>query len=158
MPPFRLKRFLGIATVFASLAGMTVLLLGYTMVHPTHTVQDIPFPIILYLFLAYAIALPLKDFKDTPGDKKDKVYTLPVVFGIPKAKTLMSAATFLLFLGSIFVMHTPHLFLWALLFGSLSFWTIQKSSLSGRLSYQRLPFVFMVLVTLYGLGVAFFLF
>jgi 4-hydroxybenzoate polyprenyltransferase len=158
MPPFRLKRFLGIATGVASLAGMTILLLGYTLAHPAHQVQDLPLSILVYLAFAYAASLPLKDFKDTAGDKKDKVYTLPVVLGIEKAKTTMSGVTFLLFLGSIFVMNTPQLLLWALLFGSLAFWIVQKSAPSGRFSYQRLPLIFMLLVTLYGLGVGFFLF
>jgi chlorophyll synthase len=158
MPPFRLKRFLGIATGMASLAGMTILLLGYTLAHPTHTLQDMPLSILGYLFFAYALALPLKDFKDVAGDTKDGVYTLPVALGVKRAKTVMSALVFLLFLGSIFIMHTPELLLWALIFGSLAFWIVQKSNTAGRYAYTRLPFIFMILVALYGVGVAFFLF
>jgi 4-hydroxybenzoate polyprenyltransferase len=111
----------------------------------------------MYLCLSYALALPLKDFKDVAGDVKDGVTTLPVALGIQKTKALMSAIVFLLFLGSIFVMHTPELLVWALLFGSASFWIIQKTDEVGIFSYRRLPAIFMALATFYGLGVTFFL-
>ncbi len=157
-PPFRLKRFFGIATAIASLAAMNIFFLGYTLGHKQNMLADIPLSLVFYLFFIYLFALPLKDFKDTAGDKADGVITLPVLVGEQKAKTIMSTVCFILILSSIFVIHAPELLLWALLFGSIGFWIVQKSNRDGYIRYAHLPAWFIILVTLYGLGITFFLF
>lgn len=159
LPPFRLKRFLGIATLIAGFAGILVLFVGYTTLTPGHTLVGLPVNITLYLLIIYTVMIPLKDFKDVSGDKADKVYTLPVVLGIPRAKIVMSVVVFLVFTSSIFVLHAPALLLWALLFGSIGFWVIQKAGTpKSSISYQRLSLVFMCLAFFYGLSLVIFLF
>lgn len=158
VPPFRLKRFPGIATLIASFAGVLMLSLGYLIFHPTHTLEGLPLSLILYLLLVYAVMLPLKDFKDVAGDKKDGVFTLPVLLGVTRAKLVMSVIAFLVFMSSIFVLRAPALFLWALLFASMAFWLIHRvGSPKSRFQYQDYMGLFVALAFLYGLGLVFFL-
>jgi 4-hydroxybenzoate polyprenyltransferase len=159
VPPFRLKRFLGLATLTVSFAALLILFIGYSALHPTHSLEDLPVSLILYLGFVYILMLPLKDFKDVEGDKSDHVYTLPVILGVERAKVTMSAVGFLVFMSSIFVFHTPQLLLWAFLFASLSFWLTQRAGTpKSWIRYQDLMGVFVALTVLYGLGLIVFLF
>lgn len=158
VPPFRLKRFLGLATLTASGAGLLILFTGFLILHPDHSLQGLPLSLILYLGAAYTLMLPLKDFKDVTGDKADNITTLPVWLGIERAKVVMSGISFLVFMGSIFVLRAPQLLLWAFLFASISFWLIQRAGApKGRISYQSLMGIFVTLATLYGIGIVIFL-
>lgn len=157
-PPFRLKRFLGFATLVVSSAALLIFFIGYSMLHPHHSLEGLPLSLVLYLGLVYLLMLPLKDFKDVSGDAKDSIYTLPVLFGIERAKTIMSSISFLVFMSSIFILHTPELLLWAFLFGSLSFWIIQRAGLpQSRIRYQDLMGIFVALAFVYGMGLVLFL-
>lgn len=158
LPPLRLKRFLGIATFTAAMAGFLILALGYVLLSPTKNLAGLPFSLMTFLVLAYTFLLPLKDLKDTEGDEKDHVYTLPVLLGERRATLFLASSTFLFFLGSIFVMHTPQLFLIALLFGSFAFWVIESSAKEkGWRSFRTLPATLLVITFCYGLFIAFFL-
>lgn len=157
-PPFRLKRFLGIATLTVSAAALVILCLGYLLFHQSHTLDGLPLSLLLYLGAAYALMLPLKDFKDVAGDQADRVYTLPVVLGVERAKIVMSTLGFLVFMSSIFVLHAPELLLWAFIFATLSFWIIQRAGLEkSRVRYRDLMGIFVVLAFLYGVGLVIFL-
>jgi 4-hydroxybenzoate polyprenyltransferase len=158
LPPLRLKRFVGIATFVAALAGFIILSLGYILLSPTHTLHGLPFSLMTFLILAYTFLLPLKDLKDTEGDRKDHVYTLPVLLGERRTTLFLAGSALLFFLGSIFVMHTPQLFLVALFFGSLAFWAIESSEKEkGWRSFRTLPATLLMITFCYGLLVAFFL-
>jgi 4-hydroxybenzoate polyprenyltransferase len=157
LPPFRLKQYLGVATFVAALAGTSILSLGYVTLAPDHSLRGIPLSLLWYLIIAYSLSLPLKDFKDTAGDKKDSVYTLPVLLGEKRALSVMSIISFLVFMASVLVLRAPQIFLWAFLFASASFWLLHHTSSAGRLSFRRLPAYFLGLVFLYGLGLVVFL-
>ncbi len=158
-PPFRLKRFLGLATLVVSVAALLILFIGYSIFNPDHTLSALPLSLVLYLGAVYIVMLPLKDFKDVAGDKKDHIYTLPVVLGRERAKIVMSSVSFLVFMSSIFILHAPQLLLWAFLFASISFWIIQKAKdVGGRILYRNLMALFFALAFLYGIGITLFLF
>lgn len=151
-PPLRLKRVPGLATLFASAAGLLILLTGYLVITPTTSFNTIPLSLLLFLFTTYAIALPLKDFKDIRGDRQDHVYTFPVLLGEERARIVFGSIFFLSFIASVFVFHLPTLFLPALLFGSVSFFIIQTARDSHPwISYRRLPGIMIGVIVLYGL-------
>jgi 4-hydroxybenzoate polyprenyltransferase len=159
-PPFRLKRFPIIATIIAAAAGILVLLAGFLMVSPEHNVSAIPSSIIAFLFFSYAITIPIKDFKDIEGDRADHVYTVPVLLGVTKAKLLFGSLIFLCYFASPFVLSAPSLRIPALLFGSLSFWALQRGTTNetSLFSYHRLPGTIIALVTVYGAMITLMLF
>ncbi len=159
-PPIRLKRFPIIATLFAGFAGILILIIGFIMIAPEKNISALPLPILTYLFFAYTLCLPIKDFKDIVGDKKDHIFTLPVLLGIEKAKIVIGSLIFFLFILSPFILHARSLFFSALIFGSMAFWTIQKGEENNFsfFSFRKLPGIILALTTLYGLTIVFFLF
>ncbi len=151
--PLRLKRFPVIATLLAAMAGLIVFSIGFLLVAPEHGLRPIPLPLLFFLFFAYAATLPIKDFKDVSGDKKDGVYTFPVLLGIPAAKLFIGSCLFLCFVISPLILNAHALFLPAFLFGSLAFFALSKanSDESSFLSFRRLPAVILGLTIIYGL-------
>jgi len=159
-PPLRLKRFPVVATIFAAFAGILILVLGFLVVAPNNSIHTLPLPLLFYLFTAYAICLPIKDFKDIAGDKKDNVYTIPVLLGAKKAQLLIGSLMFLLYMGSPFILNARSLFSPALLFGSFAFWAIQKGEEdnSSFFSFRKLPGITLAITALYGIAITLLLF
>jgi len=159
VPPFRLKRFPIIATLLAAAVGIGVLITGYLSYSPQSDLRDMPLSILVFLFVAYMLTLPLKDFKDIAGDKKDGVYTIPVLLGENLGKQAIGSLMFLLYIASPFILHSKTLFFPALIFGSLAFLTLQKSTSdeSSQFSFRRLPRVLLTLAIIYGLIITYLL-
>jgi 4-hydroxybenzoate polyprenyltransferase len=151
-PPLRLKRIPGIATLVAAAAGVIILLSGYITITPRNDFSTFPSLLLLFLFIAYATALPLKDFKDIEGDQSDGVLTFPVLLGEERARIVFGSIFFLLFTASTFILHLPLVFLPALFFGSISFFVLQAARQKHRwISYRRLPGIMISIIALYGL-------
>lgn len=158
--PLRLKRFPLLATLLAGFAGILILITGFILVAPEKNIMLLPFPLLAYLFLSYTLCLPIKDFKDIEGDKKDNIYTLPVLLGAERAQLLIGILTFLLYIFSPIVLNARFLFFPALVFGSLAFLAIQKGEEhpSSFFSFRKLPGIILALTILYGLIITFLLF
>lgn len=151
--PFRLKRFPVIASFLSAVAGIVILIAGFSALAPFSDISPVPPVILVFLGIAYAVTLPLKDFKDIEGDRKDGVYTLPVLLGADRAKAAIGTALFLCYAVSPVVLREPALAVPALLFGTLSFLGVARaeSKTSGWKSYRTLPAVEMALIFVYGL-------
>ncbi|MEK7494250.1 MAG: UbiA family prenyltransferase [Patescibacteria group bacterium] len=158
-PPLRLKRFLGIATLLAGCAGILVLCAGFLAVAPETGILTLPSTLLFFLLVGYTLSLPIKDFKDVTGDAADNVYTLPVVVGIQNAKWILGSLFFILYALSPFILHETALFFPALLFGSLSFWTLQKANEkeASFFAFRKLPIPLLMLIGVYGICIFFFL-
>lgn len=150
--PFRLKRFPLIATLLASFASLLLLVAGYLSVSEAHNLKALPIILFLYLLGIFALALPIKDFKDRAGDARDGVYTLPVLLGETWAKRVMGTFLFLIFAVSPFVLNRHDLLVPAILFGSAAFWVIQNGSAEkgAFFQYQKFALFFFLLVFFYG--------
>ena len=159
-PPFRLKRVPLIATLLSATAGIIVLLAGFFTVSPITDISPIPPVILGFLFVAYAITLPLKDFKDIQGDKKDGVYTLPVILGTERAKAVIGSALFLCYVVSPLVLRETSLILPSILFGAGAFYMLARAEGKGTgwRSFRALPAVEMTLIVIYGFLTAVLLF
>lgn len=148
--PLRLKRFPGLATLLASSASLLVFFGGYIAFSTDKNTAALPASVSLLLFLAYTALLPIKDFKDIPGDRADGVITLPVLWGEMRAKRLIGGAAFLAFIASVFVFDIHHLFPLAFFFGALAYWLLQVSSPDHRyFRYHRLAHWYIFLVSGY---------
>lgn len=158
-PPLRLKKYPLLATFLAAFAGILVLIAGATSLSETHDISTLPLPILSYLFIAYFLALPIKDFKDIAGDRNDHVYTIPVLLGAELGKQVIGALTFLLFVFSPFVLHARPLFFPALLFGALAFLALQKGTNdeASFFAYRKLPRIILAITILYGIVTALYL-
>jgi 4-hydroxybenzoate polyprenyltransferase len=159
-PPLRLKRFPIVATALAAFSGTLILIAGFLVVSPVNGISTFPLPLLFFLFAAYTLVLPVKDFKDIKGDALDCIYTIPVLLGAEKAKLLIGSLIFLLYITSPVVLNANALFWPAFLFGSLSFWSIQKSVDNEAVffSYRKLSGIILALVAVYGITIVYLLF
>lgn len=167
--PLRLKRFTFISTFVSAVASMMIFFGGYILSSPGQDLTGIPKTIIILLIAAYTLSLPVKDFKDIEGDKKDNVCTIPVVFGEYWGKIIVGSGIFLSFLLSVVLLNEMRLFWWAIIFGGISFWLVNRmtpteSNVSFtdltknprliakvRINYRNIFWWIMGTVSLYGI-------
>lgn len=151
--PFRLKRFPFIATFLSAIASILILFLGYIAIYPTGSLSHIPENIIILLIIGYTLSLPVKDLKDIEGDKKDKVYTLPMLFGETKGRLIIATGVFFSFILSVWAFNDFSLLFWAIFLGGTSFWVIATSNQwkNFRIHPQNLPILLLFFTALYGL-------
>jgi len=147
--PFRIKRFIGVASFLSSFASMLFLVCGFILISDNQSLEKFPFQVGLLLFLGFMVMIPLKDIKDMEGDKKNGVFTLPVLLGVKNARLVLSVVLFFTYFFSIYILNEKKLFLPALIFGSASFWLVSNDKIPARqLNWWVLLFVF-----LYGLSI-----
>lgn len=130
--PYRLKRFPIIATFTSSLASLNVLFLGFVLFSGSDNIQSLSWRIIALLIFSYTLCIPIKDFKDIEGDKKDGVWTIPVLLGEEKGRLVVGSGFFISFLSSVLFLNEFRLFWWALLFGAISFLTVTNKKIKTR--------------------------
>ncbi len=158
-PPFRLKRIAFISTFISALASLLILFSGYILVSPNQDLAKLPFSLILLLIFGYTFSLPIKDFKDIQGDKKNGIFTVPVLFGEYWGKIIVSTGLFISFMFSVVILNEFRLFFCAFFCGGISYWIVLFSSENGKITYKRLPWWILGLVFIYGLilvGIIFF--
>lgn len=158
-PPFRLKRVPIVATAISAVAGLTVFLSGFAIISPLSDISPVPPSILVFLSIAYAATLPLKDFKDIAGDRKDRVHTIPVILGPERAKAAIGTALFLCYVASPVVLREPELVVPSILFGSIAFLVTAGAGRTpkGIGSFRVLPAEQMAIIILYGAVTAFLL-
>ena len=149
--PLRLKRFAYISTFVSAIASILILFSGFILVSPDQNISNLPFSIITLLVISYTISLPLKDLKDIEGDKKDGVYTVPVIFGEDRGRIIIASGIFISYVLSVVFLHEFNLFRWAILFGGISFWTVISSRKKGKINYRNIFWYILGLVLTYGI-------
>ena len=152
--PFRFKRFTYLSTFLSAIASMTILFSGYILVSPDQSFTLLPNSIIILLVLALTLSLPIKDFKDIEGDRADGVFTVPVVFGEEWGKIIVGGGIFLSFVSSVILLNESRLFFWALLFGSISFWIVnkmKKNPAESKITYKNILWWMIGTVSAYGI-------
>jgi 1,4-dihydroxy-2-naphthoate octaprenyltransferase len=60
------------------------------------------------------------------GDRREKIYTLPVLVGLRNARLVLASLILFFYLLSVYVFNENKLFPWAVLFGSVSFFVVAK--------------------------------
>jgi 4-hydroxybenzoate polyprenyltransferase len=167
--PLRLKRFAFVSTFASAIASLLIFFGGYILSSPNQDLAGLPKTIIILLISVFTLSLPIKDFKDIEGDKEDGIYTIPVLFGEYWGKIIVGAGIFLSFLLSVLLLNEFHLFWWAIIFGGISFWLVNKmrpteSSISlvdliknpeliikVGINYQNIFWWILLTVSLYGI-------
>jgi 4-hydroxybenzoate polyprenyltransferase len=146
-PPFRLKKFPGIATFTSALASILLVFMGYVLISNMQTIHTLQPRIIFLLIISLTLSLPIKDFKDTAGDKYNGIWTIPVIFGEKTSRTIVATGIFACFVASTFFLNELRLFWWSLFFGTMSFLVITSPKTKPRQLFWRV----LGLVFLYGL-------
>lgn len=97
-PPFRLKK-IPILSTFCIAAGVLIGVMGGYLLLSTNSIYNFPPKLILLILVVFTLSMNVIHIKDYEGDKKDKIWTLPVLFGLENGKIiigLMSAASFII--------------------------------------------------------------
>ena len=144
--PFKLKRIPWVAGIISALTSLLIFLIGYLLIVDTYLVEGFPWKIILFLFVSYALILPIKDLKDIEGDKKNNIITIANLFGNGMARLYFGVVAFLIYISSAFIFD-DNLFLLAIFFGGASYWIINnKKNERNKLLYKLLLTVALYLM------------
>jgi len=147
--PFKLKRIPWISGIISAIASLFLFLMGYLLLAGNLADKNFPWIIIIYLFLVYALVLPIKDLKDIKGDKKMGVVTIANLLGENKARLYFGVITFLVYLFSPIIFRDNNLFIPVTITGGLSYWIINnKKNTSNILLYKLLMVVIIFIVIL----------
>ena len=130
--PYRIKKFPVLATLLSACASLIVLFLGYILMSDNQVLTGLSWRIIFLLMISYTISLPIKDFKDIEGDKKDGVWTVPVLFGEKNGRLIVATGVFISYMLSVFLLNEMRLFFWALIFGAITFMIINDKKIKPR--------------------------
>lgn len=149
--PFRLKRFPLIASLLSALASMLVIFMGFMLVSPAEDIVDFPKRIFWLILIALTLSLPIKDLKDIAGDKLEKVYTIPVIFGEYWGKIIIGSGIFLSYFLSVILLNEHSLIFWAIILGGASFWIVVFSGEGKRINNYNLIWWVLGLVAIYAL-------
>jgi len=126
-PPFRLKRFPVLATFSRALAFLFTIYAGFLLI-ADNTIFDFPGRFALFSLFAFTLGTTVKDIRDYQGDKAEKIYTIPAVFGLERGKKIIGLLAFIAFILAplFFFDYFNILILPSLLAGILSFWLINR--------------------------------
>ncbi len=116
-PPFRLKRFIGLASPVSAIASLLFFVMGYILVAPQQSLEFFPVKLVGLLFIVFILIFPLKDLKDIKGDRKNKIKTLPVWLGEKRTRQFIGVVLLVGYLISAWVLSMPVLFWWSIFFG-----------------------------------------
>jgi len=149
--PLRFKRFAYLASFVSAIATLLILISGFILVSPDQNISRLPFSVAALLVIGLTLSLPTKDFKDVKGDKKEGVYTIPVIFGEYWGKVIVGSGIFISFISSVLLLNEFRLFWWALLLGGASFWTVvnMKSDSSARINPRNVIWWILAWIIIY---------
>jgi 4-hydroxybenzoate polyprenyltransferase len=130
--PFRLKRFPIVATFLSAWALLILCFSGFILISDNQNLSGFPVKFSWLLVFALTLSLPIKDLKDIEGDKKDGVWTIPVLLGETWARFAVGFGIFASYGLSVVLLNAKILFLPAMILGALSFWIMQNKKISPR--------------------------
>jgi geranylgeranylglycerol-phosphate geranylgeranyltransferase len=152
--PFRLKRFPILATFISALALILLFISGFILLSDNQEISQFPMKLFWLMAISFTISLPIKDLKDIEGDKKDGIWTIPVLLGETWGRFAIGLGIFVSYALSIVMLNAKILFVPAMIFGAISFWILQNKKISPR----RVHLYIFGLLFVYVFLMAYFLF
>jgi len=131
-PPFRLKRFSGAAGFLSALALALLFSSGFMLLSDGQDISRLPHQVFWLLIVAFMVSLPIKDLKDIEGDRKNGVWTIPVLLGETWARFVIGLGIFISYALSVVWLNAKILFFPAMILGAVSFWVLQNKKISSR--------------------------
>ena len=153
-PPFRLKRFPIVASFLSALALTLLFSSGFILLADNQEITALPAKVFWLLVIAFVISLPIKDLKDIEGDRKNNIWTIPVILGEAWARFVIGLGIFVSYALSVVWLNAKILFIPAMILGALSFWILETKKISPR----RVHIWVFGLLFLYVILMAYFLF
>ncbi len=152
--PFRLKRLPIVAGFLSALALNLLFISGFLLIADNQDISQLPSKVFWLLIIAFLMSLPMKDLKDIEGDRKNGVFTIPVLLGETWARFAVGLGIFVSYALSVVWLNAKILFFPAMILGAVSFWILQNKKISAR----RVHIWVFGLLFVYVLLMAYFLF
>jgi len=143
--PLRLKRWFFFASPALALNALLIAMAGFFLVSANQKFLAFPTENIWFILIGFSIFTNIKDFKDTEGDKKENIRTLPVLFGQENAKKIMTAlvASFLLVFS--FYKQNDYLLVFSVFF-SILFYLLTRRKVFREIYFFYLFFLYLIVV------------
>jgi 4-hydroxybenzoate polyprenyltransferase len=88
-PPLHLKRFVCINSFCVALATLSAVVAGFYTVSIDQSFAIFPMAAAALILIVFTLIANTKDLKDTEGDRIAGVYTIPVIFGDVRGRTIV---------------------------------------------------------------------
>jgi 1,4-dihydroxy-2-naphthoate octaprenyltransferase len=89
-------------------------------------INNFPIRIVYLLMIVITIVFNAKDLKDEESDKKDNIWTIPVIFGEKTGRNIIAILVFLSYLLVPFILGFTKFPILSIIFGSMNFLIIKK--------------------------------
>ena len=123
LPPLRLKKYPIISTFLLSSAAVLVFTLGFYAETPQ---KDFPISLVYAMLICFTLAFNTKDLKDYEKDKQNRVWTIPVIFGLQKGRMIIAALDLLAYSLVPTILGLENLWIPAIVFGILTFLVVLR--------------------------------
>ncbi len=97
--PLRLKKNFISSSIVIGVVSVAMSMAGFFLVSPQQQLKAFPISSIWLLGIVFALISNFKDIKDFEGDKSESIKTIPVVFGLKKAKIIIALLFGLVFIA-----------------------------------------------------------
>ncbi|NYZ75347.1 UbiA prenyltransferase family protein [Candidatus Micrarchaeota archaeon] len=123
----RFKRVPILSSLVISLLTLLAMLAGFWAVRSFSSFDKFPLEIALTVVVAFTLSAGIRDLKDVQGDRKMKVYSLPVLLGERGGRIVTAVMVFAAFLCVPLLMALPALWPFALVLGAAAlFFTLSR--------------------------------
>ena len=146
--PLRLKRHFLFSSVLIGVATVSIAMAGFLLVSPDQSIFIFPIKAALILGISYALISNLKDIKDFEGDCREKMKTIPVVFGLKNAKCIIATLCAIVIISVPIALKMYSMLFIAIFIASFLFYLFVKKTYQEKyiflviFSYIILLFVF----------------
>jgi 4-hydroxybenzoate polyprenyltransferase len=105
---------------------------GFILVVDNQNLSGFPMKIFWLMAVAFTVSLPIKDLKDIESDRKEGIFTIPVLLGETWARFFIGLGIFVSYALSVVWLNAKILFFPAMILGAASFWILQSKKISAR--------------------------
>lgn len=147
IPPLRLKRVPIFSKFLIAVNSFVLFVLGTTL--GGLNFNQIPSELVFFFLIGFTLVINFIDIKDYLGDKKNKILTLPVIFGEKKSKKLISLFFVIVYIWAIFLMSELFLIIPTLLLLLIQIYTIMKKEYDEKLVFIIYLISFIIFIYFY---------
>jgi len=146
-PPFRFKKYPFVATFILATVNLMITFLGFLILSSEESLSAYPIQIMLMIWIIFTLSNNSKDIRDYEGDKADGVITLPTLLGLKLSKIVIGLLILFSYLLAPLFLEINELYPFALVFGLITFWLINRKKVEDIQFYLCYFAYFLIVIT-----------
>ena len=143
VPPMRLKRIFGISSLLVAINALLIMMAGFFFIAPVQKISSFPTDILLFMLVGFTIVVNIKDIKDYEGDKTDGIKTIPVFFGVEKAKKIITFSSIIFIFAFAFYNQSSALLVLSIFVSAFFYFLMTKKNYQEKYIFY-LFFLYMI--------------